>query len=475
MVAATAPRPVWRANRGGQWLAICSPHWEMLIDGNRGSGKSAALIASFLHHVGKGFGADWRGVIFRLTYPELGDLIDKSIAFISKAFPRASYNVAGHEWTFPGGEKLLFRHLENLRSYQHYHGQSFSFIGFDELTGWMTDEAYTAMLSCSRPPSARTGVPLKVRSTTNSWGSGFSWVKARFVTNREPFKPYGEEGRQRIRIPIQWDENEPFREADPAYHARLSDSISSEAQRAAWLSNSWDYVGGGRFADCFRESVHVLEPFNIPSSWTVTRSFDWGSSVPFATLWYAESTGEQIEDGRSWPRGTLFVIDEDYGCEGNPNDANWKPNVGLRLGPIEMAQRTRMHEDRMRQWGLIKRQPQPGPADDPLFDVSRGRSMASIMSEHGVVWNRPSKGPGSRITGWQLLEDRLKASMQHPMEQPGIFMFNTCQHLIRTLPLAMRDPKKPEDILLDEDHALDSARLKLLSYGTGNVVRGVSL
>lgn len=101
--------------------------------------------------------------------------------------------------------------------------------------------------------------------------------------------------------------------------------------------------------------------------------------------------------------------------------------------------------------------------------------MASIMSEHGIVWTKPSKGPGSRVTGWQLLEDRLKASLKHPMEQPGLFVFDTCQHLIRTIPLAQRDPKKVEDIEMDDDHGLDSLRIKLLSYGSGPVVHGISL
>lgn len=470
------PKAGWRANRGGQWAFLACPYWECLTDGDRGGGKSASLIVSFLAHVGKGYGPDWRGVIFRMTYPELDDLIAKSTAIITDCYPGALYNKSSHEWTFPDGEKLMFRHLENLKSYFRYHGASFPWIGFDELTSWPNDEPYVAMLSCSRPTSSRPDMPLMVRATTNSYGVGFQWCKSRFIQGKKPFVPYGEPGRERIRIPIRWRENEAFVEADPDYHARLADTITNDAQRKAWLDNSWDIVAGGRFADSWRESVHVLEPFNIPAGWRIDRSHDWGSSAPFATLWYAESNGEQIEDGRSWPRGTLFVIHEDYGCEGDMHAPNWKPNVGLGLGPIEIAQRTKQHETRMREWGLIKRQPSPGPGDDPLFDVSRGRSMASIMSEHGIVWTKPSKGPGSRVTGWQLLEDRLRESLRQPMERAGLFVFDTCQHLIRTLPLAQRDPKKVEDIDTDgEDHCLDSLRLKLLSYGSGPVIHGVSL
>lgn len=470
------PRSTWRPNKGGQRAFLACPFWEALADGDRGGGKSAALIVAYLAHVGKGFGADWRGVILRMTYPELDDLVAKSIAIITNCYPGAQYNKSSHEWTFPDGEKLLFRHLDNLKAYYRLHGSSFCFIGFDELTSWPNDEPYVAMLSCSRPTSSRPDMPLMVRSTTNSWGVGHQWIKSRFVQGKRPYVPYGEPGRERIRIPIRWRENERFVEADPDYHARLADTIINESQRKAWLDASWDIVAGGRFADSWRESVHVLEPFNIPERWRIDRSHDWGSSAPFATLWYAESNGEQIEDGRSWPKGTLFVIHEDYGCQGDPQMPGWKPNVGIGLGPAEIAERTKQHETRMREWGLIKRQPQPGPGDDPLFDTTRGRSMASIMSERGIHWNKPAKGPGSRVTGWQLLEDRLRSSMCYPMEAPGLFVFDTCEHLIRTLPLAQRDPKKIEDIESSgEDHLLDSLRLKCLSHGSGNVIRGVSL
>lgn len=470
-----APKSIWAANRYGQWAFLCCPHWEVLAHGDRGGGKTTALLVSFLSHVGKGYGADWRGVIFRLTYPQLKDVVDMSRSLIPRAYPGAKFNKVEHEWTFEDGETLLFRPLENLKAYDNHHGHAYSMLGFEELCAWPNSEPYEAMLSCSRKRSARAEIPTIVRSTTNSWGVGHQWVKSRFVQGKRAGYAYGELGRERVHIPILWQDNEKFVAADPDYHARLADTITNEAQRKAWLENSWDIVAGGRFSESWLESVHVMEPFNIPQAWRIDRSHDWGSSSPYCTLWYAESNGEAIEDGRSWPRGTLFVIHEDYGCQGDMYAPNWKPNVGIGLSPIEIGQKVKQHEADMREWGLIKRQPQPGPADDPMFDVTRGQSMASIMSQLGVIWMRPSKGPGSRVTGWQILEDKLRASLKHPMEAPGLFIFDTCKHLIRTLPIAQRDPKKPEDIDMDEDHALDSLRLRLLAYVSSDVIRGVSL
>jgi len=275
---------------------------------------------------------------------------------------------------------------------------------------------------------------------------------------------------------MQWVENKQFVESDPDYHLRLAESIINEAQRKAWLEDSWDIVAGGRFSDVWKESVHFIEPFNIPSNWRVDRSFDWGSSHPFATMWYAESNGESLEDGRSWPAGTIFVINEDYGCAGDMNDVNWKPNVGLGLDPVEIARRVKKHEEDMLKWGLIVRKPQPGPADDPMFNVDRGVSMAKQMANERVLWTRPSKGKGSRVTGAQLLDQRLKASLSHPMEHPGLFIFNTCVHLRRTIPILPRDPKDPDAVdKSSEDHLFDAVKLKLLAGIHGPVKRGVKL
>jgi hypothetical protein len=46
---------------------------------------------------------------------------------------------------------------------------------------------------------------------------------------------------------------------------------------------------------------------------------------------------------------------------------------------------------------------------------------------------------------------------------PALYFFETCTDTIRTLPLAQHDPARPEDLLLQEDHALDEIRYACLS------------
>ena len=49
------------------------------------------------------------------------------------------------------------------------------------------------------------------------------------------------------------------------------------------------------------------------------------------------------------------------------------------------------------------------------------------------------------------------------MEAPGLFVFSTCRHLIRTLPVLPRDDTNADDVDTEaEDHAPDALRLRVL-------------
>ena len=159
---------VWTPQAGSQDAFLRSGLTEVLYEGTRGPGKTDALLMDFCQFVGRGFGSDWRGILFRRTYPELGDVIAKSRKWFPQIFPGAKYNAGEHYWTFPGGETLLFRHFKVPDDYYNYHGHAYPWIGWEELTTWPTPECYTSMFSCAR--SANPQIPIRVRSTTNPYG-----------------------------------------------------------------------------------------------------------------------------------------------------------------------------------------------------------------------------------------------------------------------------------------------------------------
>jgi hypothetical protein len=89
------------------------------------------------------------------------------------------------------------------------------------------------------------------------------------------------------------------------------------------LDGDWDIVAGGMFDDLWRLDKHVIPATAIPMGWKVDRSFDYGSSKPFAVCWWAESNGDPLvySDGSyiNCPKGTVIHFNEFYGWNGEPN------------------------------------------------------------------------------------------------------------------------------------------------------------
>lgn len=59
---------VWKPLPGSQSLALSCPCDEILFEGTRGPGKTAAQLARFRRLVGLGYGTFWRGIIFDTGY-----------------------------------------------------------------------------------------------------------------------------------------------------------------------------------------------------------------------------------------------------------------------------------------------------------------------------------------------------------------------------------------------------------------------
>jgi len=75
---------VWAPQKGGQAAFLEARLFEVLLEGPRGGGKTDALLMDFGQHVGQGYGAEWRGILFRQTYKQLLDVVGKA----KKWFPR---------------------------------------------------------------------------------------------------------------------------------------------------------------------------------------------------------------------------------------------------------------------------------------------------------------------------------------------------------------------------------------------------
>ena len=495
------PKVVWSPLPGSQELVMSCPCNEILHEGTRGPGKTDGQLMKFRRYVGMGYGRYWRGVIFDHEYKNLDDLISKSQRWFTQFDDGAKF-VAGTgalKWYWPSGEELLFRVVKKPSDYWNYHGQEFPFIGWNELTKYATPELYDMMMSCNRSSfrpedheqideftgevSFLPPLPLIVHSTTNPFGPGHNWVKKRFIDSAPPgvvvkksveaFNPRTQKRelitRTQVRIFGSYKENIYL---PPEYIAEL-ESMTNENRRRAWLWGDWDIVAGGMFDDVWDSDVHLIDRFPIPKGWTLDRSFDWGSSHPFWTGWWAETNGETVElpNGNEWTpaRGSLILINEWYGTK------EIGTNVGLKMSAKDVALGIKKREQAMLDGRWIPTRPHAGPADNQISNVINKDTdtIEDIMADNGVRWTQSDKSAGSRKNGVQLFRDRLEAAVR--CEGPGIYFMRHCEGAISTIPILERDEDDQDDVDSSaEDHPWDGVRYRVLK-GANRTAKTVKL
>lgn len=448
-----------------QGVALQSRATEILYGGAAGGGKS---------HLERAAAVVWCVAIpglqvyfFRRMYP---DLLDNHMSgphsfpillapFIERGMARIDWGKL--EIKFANGSTIHLRHCQYPKDVYKYQGAEMHVLIIDELTQWER-QMYTFLRSRVRMvgvvvPLALQGLFPRILLGANPGGIGHNWVKADFVTISRPFEikrmPSKEGGMLRQYIPAKMEDNPALMRDDPEYEAKL-EGLGDPALVKAMRSGDWDIVAGGMFDDLWDKNIHVIEPFPIPKSWRLDRSFDWGSSKPFSVGWWAESDGTHMPGHKTFPRGSLIRIDEWYGWNGTPNE-------GTKMLAVDIAK------------GIVGRQKMrwahysihPGPADSSIYAVENGTSIADDMSKHGVTWTEANKSPGSRKNGWEKMRAMLKAAKESRPEEPGLWVFDTCvDGFIRTVPVLPRDARKRDDVdTASEDHTGDETRYKVLA------------
>ncbi len=428
-----------------QAIFMSSPEYEVFYGGAAGGGKSDALVCEALRQIDH---PSYKAIIFRKTFPQLEDLIWKTKNYYPKVCPKAKYNKTQHVWQFPSGALIYFGSMPHQDSYEEYQGKSYSFIGFDELTHF-SEKEYRYLMSRNRADAK--GLRVYIRATGNPGGIGHGWVKERFITAMPPNTTFtyrdtvvGKNGekieivRTRKFVPSSVFDNKALLSNDPNYIANLGSL--PEAEKRALLYGEWDSFSGQVFTEWrnnpegykTHQFSHVIEPFEIPKSWTRYRAYDFGFTKPFAMYWAAVS-----------PDGVIYLYRELYGCTKTPNE-------GIKKEGGEQAQMVREIEDEFERGNEIY-----GVADPAIWDESRGKEgcVVDAFARQGIYFE---KGKNARISGKMQFHNRLR------FDEKGnamFYVFNTCKHFIRTVPNLVYSQIHVEDIDTNgEDHAYDAVR-----------------
>lgn len=420
------------------------PAYEALFGGKKGPGKTETILRESVRQIGN---KNYRGIIFRRTYPRLGEIIDRSHKYFKLAGLNGKYSdhdiqVKIPAWTFPSGAKIAFGHCHREQDKYDWHGKEFHFIGFDQLEEF-TETQYLFILAQNR--TSDPAIWCYTRSTANPGGVGHAWVKKRFIDTLKNcpsgtikfFKRVDDEDLEcpesdpqsisRAFVEAGVYDNPSLVQNDPNYIRRLEQLPEDDKQ--ALLYGNWD-VFKGQFFKMWRKAHHVKE-LEVFREYEKFISLDYGYGAPSCVLWWMVDYD-----------GNLHAYRELYGEE--------MTYEKLALLIRELTP----HDERINYCVA-----DPAIWNDKSHHKSEieGESGAETMQRLWAGWTGLIRADNSRITGW----GRMRIMLSNP---PAMSYSPVCKHSIRTIPALIHDEVKVEDLDTDgEDHAADSSRYALMS------------
>ena len=403
--------------------------------GARGGGKSWFVRAKAVLLCARYPGI--KCLITRRTYRELTN--NHIVPLSAMLHGIAKYNKTDKVFTFGNGSTIWFGYCASDGDLGQYQGAEYD-VWFADEAGQMQVQWLQQIDACVRGAN---DYPKRTYYTLNPGGPSHGYFKRLFIDkNYEP----EEHPEDYCFVQALVQDNDALMAKQPDY-MRALEKLPPKL-RDAWLYGRWDVYEGQFFEDFCpdppadkgdpdtlrrqRRWCHVIDPFDIPRTWTIYRSYDWGYGKPFSVGWWAVDYD-----------GVLYRILELYGCTSTPNEGvRW--TVDRQMAEIH---RLEAEHPWLQDREII------GIADPSIWDGSKGESVADTGIKYGVYF---SPGVNDRIPGWMQVHYRLAFDQDG---YPMMYIFRGCKAFIRTIPLLMYDDHRPEDLDTDgEDHVADEVR-----------------
>ena len=303
---------------------------------------------------------------------------------------------------------------------EKFQGTSQDFIWFDEEP---PEDIYLECIMRTIDSGGRvfgTMTPLK----------GLTWVHDRIWLNE-----YGDP--EVWCLSMSWRDNPYLPAAELQKLARTLPKDELEARR----DGKFVSVNGLVYGE-FDESVHVIDPFEVPAAWQDMISIDPGLAKPLSCHWYAAD-----------PEGRVYVVAEHYqanmGVEAHAREIerisralNWKRDSDNRLSCLMDA-----------------------AADQHALQGER--SVAELFREQGLNVNtrvNKAKWAGIQRVKQYLMPRPHWDAKRWPEGKPGLFIFRTCPMMIREIKkYRWKEDEDAEEPIKRDDHAMDELRYYLMS------------
>jgi phage terminase large subunit len=338
----------------------------------------------------------------------------------------AVYDAQNKEFKFPNGARMKFGYCAAESDVLQYQGQAYDVIFLEEATQFTEFQKDTLTESNRSSGQMKEKFTPRMYFTMNPGGVGHSWAKRLFIDreyrNKEKKENYEF-------IPSTVYENKYLMDNNPEYVENLENL--PEMRKRAMLYGDWDAFEGQYFSEWNRD-IHVVEPFQIPSSWQRFRSLDYGMDMT-ACYWWAVDT-----------QGICYVYREMH-----------EPGLILSAAAKRIVELT--PKDEKIQYTV---------ASPDLWNKRQdsGESGFEIMVKQGLPL---VKANDSRIAGWRTMREYLKPiDDMYGKKTSRLKFFSNCIMAIKNVPLLQYDEKKIEDaasVPHEITHAPESIRYGIMS------------
>jgi phage terminase large subunit len=400
---------------------------------------------------GKSWSARTKAVLLALNYPGiqilllrrgLTELRENHVIPLRKLLKTdsptkiAQYKEQSKEFIFPNASRIVLGYCANEGDVLQYQGQAYDVIFLEEATQFTEFQFQT--LTESNRSSGLCKTPFKPRMyfTCNPGGVGHMWFKRLFID-----KEYRNSEKEEDYIFIQSlvYENKYLMDNDPDYVRALENL--PEDRRKAMLYGDWNVFEGQYFGE-FRNDIHVIDQFKIPSHWKRYISMDYGLDM-LAVLWYARDT-----------EGNAYVYKEIH-----------EPNLIIS----EAAKKIKQINNGDKYEYIY------APRDLWNRRQETGKSVADIFYENGLQLTKTSV---DRVDGWLATKEWLKVidtrdlETGEPVKTSRLKIFRNCNNLIKNLPQVQIDEKNPNDVATEPHeptHICDALRYFCVNFTYSSV------
>jgi len=407
-------------------LLLTCPADEIFIGGSLGGAKSHGLVMTAFY-LALAFPGCEIG-IFRQTVQELQlTIINKALELYPYRDRLYKYRVADKVMTFCNTSIITFGYLETDKDLARYQSREFDFLLRDEAT----HNTEHQIISLKKRVRSAHGYKTKIIDSGNPGGASHHYFYKRFMKNKDPYKMYET---NESKLARKWDktiqpvyqcfikssliDNPYILENDPAYKVRLLELTESE--REMYLYGNWE-VNEGQFYKEWDEKIHIIDDYKPRSNDQLFISMDFGTAKPSAIGFFA------IRQDRS-----VVLYKEIYTIRHNEPDVGTNESAEELANKIADAMEYEEHKD-IRMMYL----------DNACWsNLGHGFTTAHIIMEtlraRGCHFN-VVKSTKNRIDGLQQV--RRYMSSKRADGTPMFTITKRCEHVIRTIPTLIIDPK----------------------------------